>query len=275
MIDLKHLSYSSISAYLDCPRKWKFRYIEKLPTFGNANLFLGSVWHNTVEEYISTSAKGTEALKKLYKKSWNVQLKKDGEKMIWDREEETVVKEQGEYWITEEVDTPGSHPSMADYLDTIKPKKGKKGEKPYVVEMYVSLNVPRISIPIIGFIDTITQDDIPTDFKTSGKSWSKTRAAAEMQPLFYLAALSQAGIRVPSGQFRHTVFVKPGKTTKPKVQEFITSHNQAKLFWIYRVIEDVWNAIQREAFPVNPTGWLCSKYYCDYWGSCRGKFEGV
>jgi hypothetical protein len=209
----------------------------------------------------------------MYKKCWAAQLKKD--EMPWDEEEESKTKAQGETWITDKVDTPGSHPSMADYLNTIKPKKGAKGEKPCVVEKYVELVVPRVPVPIIGFIDTITQDDIPTDFKTSGKSWSKTRAADEMQPLFYLAALSQAGIRVPSGQFRHTIFVKAGKTTKPKVQEFITVHNQAKLLWIYRVIEDVWNAIEREAYPVNPTGWLCSKYYCDFWGSCRGKFEGV
>jgi putative RecB family exonuclease len=279
MSELQHLSYSSISAYLDCPAKWKFRYLDKLPSFGNANLFFGSVWHNTIEEYISVSATGTEALQQIYKKRWEAQQEKDGENMNWidpytgkSVEDKTYL--QGVNWITDNIDAEG-HSSMASFLDTLHPKKRKnpgEKEKPLHVEDFVKLNVPGVPIPIIGFIDVITQDDIPTDFKTSGKSWSANRAAGELQPLFYLAALSQASVRVPGRQFRHIVFVK-SKT--PKVQVFETQHNMKKLLWLYRIIEGVWEAIELGAFPVNPTGFLCSKQYCDYWGSCRGKFEGI
>jgi putative RecB family exonuclease len=280
MNELKHLSYSSINTYLSCPAMWKFRYIDKLPSFGNPNLFFGSVWHNTIEEYISVSATGTEALLDIYKKRWAAQLEKEGENMNWidtytGESVEDKTYEEGERWIKGKIKTDTGHEVMTEYLDTIKPKARKKGgedEKPLYVEEFVSLNVPGVPIPIIGFIDVITADDIPTDFKTSGKSWGEKRAADEMQPLFYLAALSQAGIRVPGSQFRHIVFVK-SKT--PKVQVFTTYFNQMELLWLYRVIEGVWNAIEREAFPVNPTGWLCNKRYCDYWGSCRGKFEGI
>lgn len=272
MNELKHLSYSSINTYLSCPANWKKKYIDKEPTFGNANLFYGSVWHNTVEEYISVSATGTDALAAIYKHNWEKQLQKEGENTHWMKGEEAETKELGEAWITGNIDAPGTN-SMAAFLDTIKPKKRKgEGEKPYFIEEFVKLHVPNVPIPIIGFIDVITDDDIPTDFKTSGSSWSEKKAADEMQPLFYLAALSQAGIRVPNRQFRHVVFVK-NKT--PKVQSITTTHNMAKLLWLYRVIEGVWNAIEAGAFPVNPTNWLCSKFYCDFWGSCRGKFEGV
>jgi len=279
MNELQHLSYSSISAYLSCPAMWKFRYIDKLPTFGNANLFFGSVWHNTIEEYISISAKGTDALVDIYRKRWDAQLEKEGERMTWNTDEEGANFTQGKTWITDKpnfAEPLKDFPSMAAFLDTVIPKKRKnpgEKEKPLIVEEFVSLNVPGVPIPIIGFIDVITDDDIPTDFKTSGKSWNAGRAEDEMQPLFYLAALSQAGIRVPGRMFRHVVFVK--NKTGCKVQSFTTVHNMAKLLWLYRVIEGVWQAIEKEAFPVNPTGWQCSKYYCDYWASCRGKFEGV
>ncbi len=278
MNELKHLSYSSISTYLNCPAMWKFRYIDKLPSFGNPNLFFGSVWHSTIEYYISTSAMGTEALLEIYGKKWATQLEKEGENTNWldpytGKSVEKSTYEQGESWITGDVKFEGDHPNMAAFLDTLQPKK-KKGdkEKPYYVEEFIKLHVPGVPVPIIGYIDVITTDDIPVDFKTSGKSWSEKRAAEEMQPLFYLAALSQASIRVPGRQFKHIVFVK---TKTPKVQVFTTSHNLAQLLWLYRVIETVWNAIEVEAFPVNPTTWLCSKHYCDYWLSCRGKFEGV
>ena len=280
MSELQHLSYSSINAYLSCPRLWKFRYIEKLPTFGSPNLFFGSVWHNAIEEYISVSATGTDALVDMYKKRWNFQLEREGEKMNWggdNGEQETF--DQGFRWITGEIDVEATGikggASMAAFLDTIKPlarKSPGEKEKPLHVEDFVTLNVPGVSIPIIGYIDVITEDGIPTDFKTSSKSWSEKKALEEMQPLFYLAALSQAGVCVPGRQFRHIIFVK-NKT--PKVQSITTTHNMAKLLWLYRVIEDVWKAIEVEAFPVNPTGWQCSPRFCDYWGSCRGKFDGV
>lgn len=272
--ELRHLSYSSISAYLSCPRLWKFRYIEKLPTAGSPNLFFGSVWHNAIEEYISVNATGRDALVDMYKSHWERQLEREGDKMIWSDQEKQDTFDQGFMWITNEIDA-GGHNDMASFLDTIKPKQRKNAgedEKPLYVEERVNLMVPGVPIPIIGYIDVITEDEIPTDFKTSSKSWNAKRAEDEMQPLFYLAALSQAGVRVPGRKFRHVVFVK---TKTPKVQVLTTQHNMAKLLWLYRIIEDVWSAIEKEAFPVNPTGWQCSPNWCDYWASCRGKFEGV
>ncbi len=278
MNELKHLSYSSISTYLNCPAMWKFRYIDKLPTFGNPNLFFGSVWHKAIEHYIQQSERGTGSLLDLFHRYWDIQLEKEGERMNWKdpytgKSVEESTHEMGENWISGNVKFEGDCPNMATFLDTLQPKK-KKGdeEKPYHVEDFIKLHVPGVPMPIIGYTDMITKDDIPVDFKTSGKSWSEKRATEEVQPLFYLAALSQAGIRVPGRQFRHIVFVK---TKTPKVQVFTTSHHLAELLWLYRIIEGVWQAIEAEAFPVNPTTWLCSKNYCDYWLSCRGKFEGV
>lgn len=282
--NIKHLSYSSISSYLSCPALWKFRYIDKLPSFGNPNLFFGSVWHNTIEEYISMSgARGTELLVNIYRKRWDAQLEKEGERMNWldfytKESVEDATYDEGIEWITGNVKFEGDYQNMAAFLDTLKPKKRKNAaedEKPYYIEEFIQLQVPGVPIPIIGFIDVITDDDIPTDFKTSSKSWSATQAQEEMQPLFYLAALSQNAIRVPGNQFRHVVFVKKQKVAPPKVQIFTTQHNRAKLLWIYRVIEGVWNAIEAGAYPVDPTGWQCSPRFCDYWGSCRGKFEGI
>ena len=225
------------------------------------------------------SAQGTDALVDMYKKRWGFQLEREGDNMNWGKSSEEETFDLGFMWITGkptfDLGIDRDFENMAAFLDTIKPEKRKNpGEKeaPLHVEDFISLNVPGVPIPIIGFIDVITTDGIPTDFKTSGKSWSEKRAQEEMQPLFYLAALSQAKVRVPGRQFRHIVFVK-SKT--PKVQSITVAHNMAKLLWLYRVIEDVWKAIEAGAFPVNPTGWQCSKFYCDYFASCRGKFEGV
>lgn len=273
MNEITHLSYSSISAYLSCPALWKFRYIDKLPVPVSPNLFFGSVWHNTIEEYISVSASGKDALLDMYNTWWKRQMDSEGHNIVNESEIDAAY-DQGYLWIYGPVEA-GEHTDMASFLDTIKPKQRKnagENEKPLYVEEKITLNVPGVPVPIIGYIDVITQDDIPTDFKTSSKAWTNQKAEDEMQPLFYLAALSQAGIRVPGRKFRHIVFTK---TKTPKVQIIETSHNMAKLLWLYRVIEGVWDAIDKGAFPVNPTGWQCSPRWCDYYSSCRGKFDGV
>jgi RecB family exonuclease len=275
----KHLSYSSISTYLQCPAKWKFRYIDKVPAPSNANLVFGSAWHKTLEEYIAGERWGSARLEEIYHKRWDAQMEKEGDDVIWDKTSPEETKAQGESWIANEltidIDGEKSTGTLAPFLDTIKPQKRQnaaEGENPFFIEEFVRLFVPGVPVPIIGYIDVITDDGIPTDFKTSGKSWNQKRAAEEMQPLFYLAALSQAKIRVPNRMFRHIVFVK-GKN--PKIQSITVGHNMAKLLWLYRIIEGVWEATDKGAFPVNPTGFLCSSKWCDYWMNCRGKFEGV
>ena len=49
---LDHLSYSSISTWLMCPRSWKYRYLDRVPVPTSPALMFGSAFHNTVEEYL-------------------------------------------------------------------------------------------------------------------------------------------------------------------------------------------------------------------------------
>lgn len=51
MID--HLSYSSISMYLDCPEAWRRKYIEKEPSVSSPALAFGSAFHDTLEQIVT------------------------------------------------------------------------------------------------------------------------------------------------------------------------------------------------------------------------------
>jgi len=137
------------------------------------------------------------------------------------------------------------------------------------IERKVELRVPGVPIPVIGYIDIIADDGVPGDFKTSAKSWTNGKAADELQPLFYLAALNQAGTTVKDGKFRHYVIVK---TKTPKMDVFENTHNMKEIFFLFDLIGRVWDAIEKESFPLNPTSWKCSASYCDFWSSCRGRF---
>jgi hypothetical protein len=123
-------------------------------------------------------------------------------------------------------------------------------------------------VPVIGYIDLVGADGVPHDFKTSAFSWNSEKAAAETQPLFYLAALNQAGVQAHGYRFRHVVLVK---TKTPQAQVIETQHRIGELFWLFEMIQAVWQGIEKGSFPPSPGAWSCTPKYCNHWELCRGR----
>jgi hypothetical protein len=173
---------------------------------------------------------------------------------MWGGAWEKALVGQDVFWGT---DTPEQHynegirllsnPEVIKTINDIKPMVDSQGVR---IERKVELRVPGVPIPIIGYIDVQLEDGTPADLKTSSKSWTDDKAADSLQSLFYLAALNQAGEKV-NWKFRH----------KP-----------SELFFLFELIQRVWQGIEREVFPINPTTWKCSDKYCDYYAQCRGKY---
>jgi hypothetical protein len=250
---LDHLSYSSVSSYLLCAKAWRYHYIDKVPSAPSPALVFGSAVHNAVEEYICA---GDPLTAVPWDKYWDQVL--EGEPVCWNTEEPDEYYTMGYTMLTD--------PKIKAELDKIVPQL-KDGVP--VVEKRITLQVPGVPIPIIGYIDVITADGVPCDFKTSSRAWSQSKAEEETQSLFYLAALSQAGVRLPDWTFRHYIFVK---TKTPKFQMFEHRHNPGQIMWLYGMIRSVYDGIEAEIFPENPTGWKCSSKWCDHWSSCRGRY---
>ncbi|MCE5209004.1 MAG: PD-(D/E)XK nuclease family protein [Anaerohalosphaeraceae bacterium] len=260
---LDHLSYSSISSYLMCAANWKMHYIDKISGPTSTALIFGSAFHGAIEGYLIGQVKSEQpkSLIEHWQESWK---------------RETTLEGQPRTDIDWMMDTPESMCNegvrLLSNLDiqrgilSIKPLIGENG-KP-AIEAKIELHVPGVPIPIIGYIDVITADGVPGDFKTSSKSWSDDKAGDEIQTLFYLAALNQAGIKVPDWAFTHYVFVK---TKTPQFQKFTHKHNPAQLMWLFKMIQNVWKGIEAGIFPENPGTWKCNPRYCEYWNLCRGK----
>ena len=53
-------SPSSINTFLQCPRKYYFQYIEKLPTFANINTLRGNIVHSTLENFFKQDLAGVD-----------------------------------------------------------------------------------------------------------------------------------------------------------------------------------------------------------------------
>ena len=52
MSDLRPLSYSSLRAYLECPLRWKFLYVDKLPETPRSYFSFGRTIHSVLEELV-------------------------------------------------------------------------------------------------------------------------------------------------------------------------------------------------------------------------------
>jgi len=253
-----YLSYSSVSAYLACPKSWWFRYIKKPLTKTSVALVFGSAVHDTIETYVSArQQEGVENVRpmaELWPRFWQEQLETRNN-IKWDRPMDYYT-ELGEKML--------SVPAIVKTLDGLKLKI--ENDSP-VIEKKVRFNVPGVPIPIIGYIDAIEQDGVPIDIKTAGRAWSRGKEHSELQPTFYLLALNQAGYEIPEWKFRYYVLTK---TKAPKLQVLETSRTVDELFWTMGLIAEVWQAIEAGHYHPNPTGWKCNPKYCDYYEFCRG-----
>ena len=250
---MQHLSYSSINLYLTCAEHWRRKYLLQQPQPSSPALVIGSAVHGTIEESLVSRM----PLVQLWPGVWATKLEKDAANIEWGADTPEQHFNDGLRLVSE--------PTVQQLVDGLTPLVDADG---MFIERKVELRVPGVPLPIIGYIDLMTADGVPGDFKTSRNRWTQADAEGEIQPLVYLAALHQAGRPVAGGRFRHYVITK---TKKPEVQVIEHRHTMTEIFWLFELIHRVWRGIEAETFPVNPNAWLCSAKYCAYWGECRGK----
>lgn len=257
-LEISYLSYSSISKYLSCGENWRRHYVAKEQTMTTPALVFGSTFHNTIENYIEQRSQSTTIpdMTMLWHKNWSAKI--EAEKNIdWGAETPAQHYEDGQRILT--------HRDVLNLCDSLQPLVDDAG---IFMERKIELQVPGVPVPVIGYIDIMTRDGVPGDFKTSSTAWTDDKARFELQPVFYLAALNQMGRQVPKLAFRHYVITK---TKTPKVQIIEHHHTWNEIFWLFQLIKSVWDGIERNVYPLNPGSWLCSPKYCSFYRDCRGR----
>ena len=239
-----------------CGQGWRYHYIDKVDVPTAPALVFGSAFHGATEKYITDGGD----LSALWQENWTAQCERN-QSIDWGAESAEGLVDTGRRMVTAK--------PVTTLLDELRAQYDVTNEK-CGVERKVTLSVPGVPVPVIGYIDFVGTDGIPGDFKTAGRMWSDSQAADSMQSLFYLAALNQAGIEVPGWKFRHYVFTK---TAKPAAQTFEVAHKPSELFWLFQMIQAAWKGIEAEVYPLNPGTWKCSAKWCEYWHLCRGKYN--
>ncbi len=232
------LSHSSITLYNECPQKYKFKYVDKIPEKPKHFFSFGQSVHLALEYFYGPKepkAPSLEELLKHYREIWV----KPGYR---DENQEAEYFEEGRQILTRFYD-----------------KHAKSFHVPFSVEY--NFNFEYEGIPLTGKVDRI--DELPDgrlsilDYKT-GKKLAAGRLDIDAQLTMYqFACESQLGKEVGELIFYHLPTLKEHRTIrrdKPLVKELTAR------------IVDTATGIDKDRFDPKPTENACR--WCDYKPIC-------
>lgn len=140
MLPLEHLSASSLNKFQRCPRQWQRSYIHGLRDPSSSPLVIGSAVHNYLAQKFDGSNRDFDTV-------WLQTVQDAGTGIDWKDEpakaRQIAAAHADAYW-----EYVGKH------LKVIK------------AEQEISVDIPGVPIPVVGFVDAETEDRI-IDFKTT------------------------------------------------------------------------------------------------------------
>lgn len=251
---IKTLSHSAMSLYLECGRKYRYRYLDHVASPRPVNLVFGSAVHKALGDYFrARQSDDAFDLSSAWDSAFDMEAKTD---VDWGGELPELVRKDGLTLLSSRAVGAG-----LEKLDLMKDSGGD-----LVLERKINWRVDGVDVPIIGYLDAITADGTTLDFKTARRRWTRDQAEAETQPLFYLAALTQAEFPHAAGEFKHVVLIK---TKEPAFQVIDTVRTAEEINWLAGATRHVWRGISQGDFPPNPSS--CFKWgkRCAYFEHCR------
>jgi hypothetical protein len=240
-----------------CAKRFEFEHIQMAPKSGNVSeyrLSMGLAAHHVVESVMKGSDK---TVGRLMSEQWDAFVMPNLLNYNYDKaiKEFTANIEGALEWLRDRVD-----PGM-----TI-------AEKPFKIPKAFELS------PILEGIDERwsfagSMDLIELDHnKMTAKIWDMkfrdksnfvgNRASSQAQ-MYSLAAMYYG--YTPT--FTYVEFVR-GKILEQEIKV-----DSGALDWLFLKARQAIDFIETSNYPMNPNGWHCSKKYCSYWDSCRGKYE--
>jgi RecB family exonuclease len=250
-------------ALQNCGEMFRRRYIEKEYSQPNARMIRGTVVHKVASRayFRKLQAQGLPSIEET----------KDTAASEFDlawRRGVVLSEEEAQQGITAVRD--GSKDFAVDlsafHIATVAP-----AVEPIGVERKITVKPKDSDLVIHGIIDlidkTATGEQI-RDLKTSEKSPFVDAAEKSQQLSMYgLIRLAEVG-SIPERFTLDTLVRTPVKAEKKHVQQH-TVRDGADMRALVNRINTAVEAVKKGLFvPADPSHWLCSKTYCNFWDSC-------
>ncbi len=253
LIGRSYLSWSGISAYLRCPLKFQFRYLEQLPEeFVSSNLIFGSAIHAGLENYFRSHLEGRQlpdlaSLMTVYRETWS---QTNLAEVQFGKSEDLAVLEQTagrmfQAFLESDLTSPGGT----------------------IVGIEEEFQAPVISgcPDLFARLDLIveTNDGLAiTDFKTSRGRWSTSETLANEGQLLIYHELARQWIDKPI----RLQFAVITKTKQPDVEVRSVVPDPIRIERIRALIKKAWAGIQSGNFYPVPNAMHCPT--CGYRDRC-------
>jgi putative RecB family exonuclease len=163
-----YLSHSQIRLYSECPQKYCFAYIETVPARINEKVFLGEIFHTTLEDYFTRMINGSRPDEESTVAAFLEAFARSAD-------------ERDINWQVPRRETRARGVAFIKYFLThLAPAM-----KPLMVEKELSAEIPEIGVTLKGVIDLVEEDFSITDFKTTTSKWSASKARNSLQMIIY------------------------------------------------------------------------------------------
>lgn len=240
---LRPLSHSSISMYVECPQKYKLKYIDKIPEKPKSFFSFGRSVHSALEFFYSVAALPAPTLEQVlaqYKEQWVSEGYKDAA-------EEKKYFVEGDRILRE---------FYAKHIGDFEP--------PFFAEYRFDMQVD--GVPVTGFVDRIDKvgkDRIAIiDYKT-GKAFGEDRVKTDAQLTMYQMACEELlGLKVERMTFYHLNSLTPITGER---------HTDDQVNTLRSRIVTVADSIQKGLFDPKPEERKCQ--WCDFKPFCP-EFKG-
>ena len=256
-----HLSASSIGEYVECSLLYKFGRIDRLPMeFKSDALEFGTCIHRVLEQfYCARMIDEKMLLKDVHQ--------------IFDTTWTAITKDRDDIRYSGDNDFKSLLMYGKDLLTAWYNKLPDDGFTILAIEEAFSFTLPGIPIQIIGAMDLVEEDSagtiIITDFKTSGRAYSKDEVDQNQQLTMYQIAAKCNGYSDREILLRFDTLIK---TKTPKFEQYWTTRSELDERRLIKKATQVWDGITKGVFVANDTSWKCKS--CAYKQACDAYLEG-
>ena len=251
MEPLPVVSVSQVQAYLACPLKYRFQYVDKIPRPWRASaMAFGSSVHAAVEwvhrERLAGRSPDLTQVLQVFDADWYAQ---NMEPLVFsERESKDSLAEKGRQMLQLYVES-------------------ENGVKPVAVEQWfeVDLADPEtgevMALRLRGVVDLVEEGDTLVDLKTAGRTLESGGLDRHLQLSTY--ALAYLLLRGTIPKLRLDLLLK---TARPRLERHETTRSVQDLSWTAQLIREVALAVETEHFFPNPS-WRCQE--CEYFAHCQ------
>ena len=253
-----HFSYSAMTGFHDCPRKWSYSHLIKAPReFVSSSLLLGGAIHTALEAVhlmrLSNQPASVDEAVGVFRDHWD--MESEGREIRFNKGEDRALL----HGVAREM--------IRLYVEECLPQMGQI----LGIEESVRVEIPGMSVPVVGRIDTLVEAPdalLVVDAKTSKAAFKNEKVPqATSQLALYASALGPLAAQFGKPvRGRLNVF---RKLKKPRIETVDIDLSAADLSGVHRRLRDTWTLVRAahasESYPANPS-WMCRQ--CPYQARC-------